>query len=192
MIIPADEYRDRLRRLGVMPPGAELEWKDRDGHVWKITDMADDHLENSMAMMERNAVSIHDQECYRMALIGDDPVIGPRGDAASDAFDSGFDTMMDMDPLEWVKTSYPPYVTMKKVLQFRQDELDRKVKEAEEITPDWLLDDNYRGSLTATEIGKAISENVDLHVCHDCGGEGAFAERVAEFLHEKFGFPLND
>ena len=135
-IYTKEEYLEALEAHGV-PPGAEIEWKDRNGHVWKIIEMADDHLANAMAMLVRNAKGIHDRECYRMAEAGDDPILGPRGDAANDAFDDGFNRMMDMDPEEYIKTSYPPYLAMKSVLDDRERQMQERIKDSRRIA-DWI------------------------------------------------------
>jgi len=187
-IIPADKYREAHDRI-YGPYGAEIEWKDRDGHVWKVTEMADDHLENSMAVMLRQAQDIHSRECFRMAEAGDDPIIGPRGDAANDAFDDEFRQLMDMDPEEYIKTSYPPYQAMKAVLEHREQLMQQRVKDTERQQAEWVEEVTHEREETlakAEDLAKYIVEHVDMHVCGDCGGPEGWVEEakgpIADFL----------
>jgi len=169
-IIPTEQYREAHDRI-YGPYGAEIEWKDREGHVWKVTEMADDHLENAMAMMIRQAEEIHNRECFRIAEAGDDPIIGPHGDAANDAFDQDFQQLMDMEPVEYVTTSYPPYMAMKAVLEFRQKQMEERVKDSRRIA-DWIDKESAEDDARIAFIAKYLHEADGADsVTHCCMGE---------------------
>jgi hypothetical protein len=182
MIIPAEVYREAHDRI-YGPYGAEIEWKDRDGHVWKVTEMADDHLENSMNYMldPDRARAIHDRECYRMAEAGDDPIIGPHGDAANDAFDAEFNHLMDMDPVEYIKTMYPPYLAMKAVLEHREQLMQQRIKDMTHADdPEWVEEATHvTPGEAALAFAKKAAEVVDGHYCSDCGGQDALEHDLA-------------
>lgn len=139
-IIPVEVYKKALELHGV-PFGAEIEWKDREGHIWKVSEMSDSHLENAMAFMlvPARAYSIHSNECWRMAGMGDDPIIGPRGDAANDAFDDEFNRLMDMDPVKYIKKLYPPYLAMKAELEKREKRMQKMVKDSRSLVS-WVVE----------------------------------------------------
>jgi len=171
--------------------GAPMQWKSKDGTIWNITEMADDHLENCLNFMEQRAVRYLDQDISGY-------IYGPQpgGDMAQDAFNQEFDELLRIrypdprepgqysDPVEWLKNEYPPYIAMKAVLKYRQDEMDRRMAESQK-TANWLREFDPP---SAEEIAKFLIENVDMHVCGDCGGPEAWAEEAAKKLREGFNF----
>jgi len=94
-------------------------WKTREGEVMAVVDMTDSHMENCMRMMLRQADNIYDKWMIALAEEGDGP-FGPRGDAAQDAFDDGFNQLMQMKPTEWLRRYFPPFMAMHNELRARK------------------------------------------------------------------------
>lgn len=175
--------------------GAPLQWKSKDGTVWNITEMADDHLRNCLNFMEQRAIHYLDQDISGY-------IYGPQpgGDAAQDAFNQEFEQLLRIrypdphdpgqysSPIEWLKNEYPPYLAMKAVLEHREAEMERRLKRAQE-TPKWLRDFDPP---TPEEIVRFIAANVDMHVCGDCGGEDAWAEEAIKAVNRHFSSDPGD
>lgn len=184
--------------------GAPMQWKSNDGTVWDITDMADEHLENCIRFMEERAIGYLDRTIEQY-------VAGPhpQGDMAQLAFDQEFDELLRQryltddinvsDPhysekvkenaLAWLREEYPPYIAMKAVLKHRQDEMDRRLRQAHETSPTWLREFDPP---TAEEVAKFLVEKVDMHICSDCGGDERWIRDAAAALNAEFGFRLEE
>jgi hypothetical protein len=80
-------------------------WTQRNGTKIRICDMADDHLLNTIAMLQRNAVrkSAENKQFYMSCPL-------PNGEHAMDAFESEFDAVLDSEWQDYVHALFRPMV----------------------------------------------------------------------------------
>jgi hypothetical protein len=102
--VPNDFYQRRV-------------WYQRDGTPIFTWDMSLDHLNNTLALLRRNATRIHNRESWAMCYWGAGS-LGPHGDMAMDAFDREFTDMLEADPWEWLKST-PLVKAMRKARKAR-------------------------------------------------------------------------
>lgn len=170
--------------------GAPMEWKSKDGTIWKITEMADEHLENCIRFMEARAESYLDKtiEFY---------IYGPQpgGDAATDAFEAEFTDLLKArygddrgnekgDALRWLREEYPPYIAMKAVLQHRRDEIERRIADSHKI-PEWLREFDDRYVITddlVDSIALTIIEKELLHCCYATPSKDDLVKVIREVI----------
>lgn len=160
-----------------------VQWRDKDGHVWDISDMADEHIENSMRMMIRNAASIYEDAVQSEIAFASSPIF-PRGEIAQEDAHKAFEELIETDPKRYVTRHYPPYRTMAQVRRVRKLELRRAEREMRTRTPEWLMEITPP---TARDIVDQLVENVDMHICSDCGGDERWKNDAIEVLINKFG-----
>jgi len=77
------------------------EWRTKDGTVIRVKDMDDDHLRNTIRMLQKNALA--KRELHTLSYL-----VGPypQGEMAQVAFDSEFDQLLDSSWMEFVPEVY--------------------------------------------------------------------------------------
>lgn len=118
-------------------------WRNAQGEWVRIDEIDLNYAENLHAYLLRHAQRIGSQvshwlfqESFRWAAIASDPILGPGGDMACDAFDSAMDELMREEIK--AKLHYDSWILELEILeairrrrdQLRQKERDSKVLDA--------------------------------------------------------------
>lgn len=128
-----------------------VQWKDREGHVWNITDMADEHIANSMHMMLRNAEGIYERDMVDVLAFAETMT----AEQASIDTDNAIANFAALSPTEWVRRYHPAFRTMWRVRQ------DRRRQVYERMHPDiWRYlneEDESEEAVLAEMLGSVLA-----------------------------------